>query len=271
MLPEFLHYGFVFRAILAGLILGGVLPVIGLFLVVRRYALFADTLSHVGLAGASIASFFSLPIVTGAIISSLAVGLGLEQLRRSARIGGDALLALFLSGGLAVAVIVATMSNAGRGALIALLFGSISTVDWSDIIIIGTGSILVLTIVLALWRKLFFLSLDAELATASGLPSHGLSLLLTGATAVLIALSLPVVGALLIGALMVIPVLTAIQLHLDFRRTAIASVIYSFVSVSSGLVLSAIFNLPPGATIVLSGVLLFSATFLFATLYRRGR
>lgn len=269
MVSELLQYGFLNRAIVAGLLLGTVLPIVGLFLVVRRYALFADTLSHVGLAGASIASLFGIPVVFGAVAASLSVGLGLEELRRSSRMGGEALLALFLSGSLAIAVTVSTFSNAGRGAFVALLFGSVATVTWIDVGMIAGGTLVILTLIGILWRSLFFLALDEELATASGLPTRALSLLLTGTTAMLMAIALPIVGALLLGALMVLPVLSSLQLRLGFRSTAWSSVLFSLVSVLAGLFLSTGFNLPPGATIVLSGVALFCVTSLLASL-RRG-
>ncbi len=272
MLSDLFEYGFVTRALLAGILLGTVLPVVGMFLVVRRYSLFADTLSHVALAGASVFSLFGLPIILGAAASSVVAGLGLETLRRSSRLGGEALLALFLSGSLSIAVTVSTFSNGGRGAFIGLLFGSVSTVTGDDVVLIAIGTILILAMVSVLWRRLFFLSLDEELASASGLPTRGLSALLTGITALLMALSLPIVGALLLGALMVLPVLTALQLRLGFHRTTLFAVGFSLLSVLTGLILSATFNLPSGATVVLCGVIVFCLVFILASTFRmRGR
>lgn len=265
---EIFQYGFVARAIIAGILLAIVLPIVGMFLVVRRYSLFADTLSHVALAGASIFSLFGLPVVLGAATSSLVAGLGLEELRRSSRMGGEALLALFLSGSLAVAVTVSTFSTSGRGAFIGLLFGSVSTVTWNDVGLIAIGTAVILSITSLLWRRLFFLSLDEELASASGLPTRHLSLLLTGMTALLMALSLPIVGALLLGALMVLPVLSALQLRLGFRSTALFAVCFSLLAVLAGLSLSASFNLPSGATVVLAGVVVFGIVFASASTLR---
>lgn len=268
MLPQLFEYGFVLRALMTGTLLGIVLPVVGMFLVVRRYSLFADTLSHVGLAGASVFSLLGLPVVLGAAISSLAAGLGLEGLRRSSRLGGESLLALFLSGSLAIAVTVSTFSNSGRSAFMGLLFGSVSTVTDGDVVLIAIGTVLILSIIALLWRRLFFLSLDEELASASGLPTRGLSLFLTGITALLMALSLPIVGALLLGALLVLPVLSALQLRLGFRSTTFFAIAFSLLSVLAGLLLSATFNLPSGATVVLCGVIVFCLVSTTASLYR---
>lgn len=255
---ELLQYGFAQRALVAGTILAVVLPPVGLFLVVRRYALFSDALAHVGLAGASLAALIGVSPLLGALATSLGTGVVLEELRRTSRLNGDALLALFLSGSLALAVTVASFAPGGRGTFSALLFGSITTVTSFDVVAMLLAAATIGLVLRICWRRFFFLALDDELAQASGLPVRSLSLVLTVMAAVLTALALPVVGALLVGALMIVPVLAAMQLRLNFTRTALWSVAFSLLATWSGLALSAAYDLPPGAVTVLCAIVAFS-------------
>lgn len=268
---EIVQYGFVLRAMAAGMLLAVILPIMGMFLVVRRYSLFADTMSHVALGGASVFSLFGLPVIAGASLASLVAGLGLEELRRSSRLGGEALLALFLSGSLALSVTISAFSPSGRSDLIGLLFGSIATVTGNDIALIAIGTVAILAVVAFQWHRLFFLALDEELSSASGLPTRGLSLLLTGLTALLIAIALPIVGALLLGALMILPVLSSLQLRRGFGLTTLFAVFFSLLAVLAGLLLSVNFDLPSGATIVLCGVAIFVIVWASARAYRLRR
>ncbi len=252
-----LQYGFMQRAFAAGIFIGIIAPIIGTYLVTRRYSLMADTLSHIALAGVAIGFLAGLqPLVTAIIVSVLgAVGIEYLRMRRAAQ--SESLLALFLSGSLALAVVLMSLAHNLNTSVLSYLFGSITTVSASDLWLIGSLGLIVLLVVIIARRPLFLLSLDEELATSGGIRSSVFNILLVALAAITVSLSMRIVGILLIGALMVIPVLTAMQLSGSFRRTTILAVLLSLFSVLTGLVLSYQWNLPSGGTIVLVALALF--------------
>lgn len=254
---EIFQYDFMVRAFEAGIAVGVVAPLIGMFLVVRRYSLMADTLAHVSLAGVAVGLLFAVNPIFSAIALSLLAALGIESLRNSKRLFSESILALFLSGSLAIAVIILSLSKGFNANLFSYLFGSISTVSLEDLwITVGLASVVFLTTVL-LYKELFFVSFDEELAEANGLPVKWLNIAMVMLAAVAIALSIRIVGVLLIGALMVIPVISAMQYGRGFRTTLMLSVALSLTAVIIGLFASFYFDLASGGAIVLTALLLF--------------
>lgn len=261
-LLDIFQYDFLLRAFLAGLIISVLAPIIGMFLVVRRYAFLADTLAHVSLLGVALALFFHIPTVIGAIIVSVGAALGIDRLRLSGRMMNDATLALFLSVSLAAAVVLVSTSGVSNVNLMSYLFGSLSTVSRGDVWLLAIISTAAIVILAFFYRSLFLISLDEDLARVSGIRVgivHGGFLVFAAMTA---ALSLQIVGVLLLGALMVIPVLSALQFGRGFRSTLFLSLLFSLASFFIGFVFSYVFGLPSGGTIVLSAGGLFFLAFL---------
>ena len=265
MLLDFFAYDFLTRALIAGIIVATVAPMLGIFLTVRRYALIADTLSHASLAGVAIGLLAGINPVITAIAVAIVVAIGIERLRLSGRFSGESILALFLSGSLAFAIVAMSAAQKFNGGVLAYLFGSITTVSVNDLWIIGGLGVVTVGIILVFYRKLFLLSFDEDIARANGLPVTAYSLLLAILTAATVAVSMRVVGVLLIGALMVIPVLAATQFNRGFKATMAIAVIISLVSVLLGLAMSYAFDLATGGTIVLCAV----GFFLLSLLRRR--
>lgn len=259
---EIFQYDFMIRAFEAGIALGVVAPLIGMFLVVRRYSLLADTLAHVSLAGVAIGLFAKLNPLLSALIASVLAAFGMERLRASRRVFGESVLALFLSGSLAFAVVLLSLAKGFNATLFTYLFGSISTVSQSDVWVIVALAVVVFLDVIFLYKELFFVSFDEELAQASGLPVHRLNLTIVFLAAITVALALRIVGVLLIGALMVIPVISAIQYGRGFRTTLIWSVVFSLISVIFGLFASYYFDLASGGAIVLVALGIFLVSLL---------
>ncbi len=255
---EIFQYDFMIRAFIAGLCIGVIAPLIGLFLVVRRYSLLADTLAHVSLFGVASAIFFAIPPIIGALASAILASLGIEWLRESKKIEGESILALFLSGSLAGALIILALAGGLNANIFAYLFGSITTVSRADLFIIGVCAIAVVSVIFLLFKQFFLLSYDQDLATINGLPVKILNATLMILAAITIAVSMRIVGVLLIGALMVIPVLSAIQFGLGFSKTLLLGVLVSLCAVVSGLFISFYLNLPSGGAIVLVALALFA-------------
>src|SRR3989344_1860113 len=248
---EIFQYDFMIRSFEAGIAIGVVAPLIGMFLVVRRYSLMADTLAHISLAGVAGGLLLGINPIISAIVLSVAAAFGIEELRTSRRIFGESVLALFLSGSLAVAVIILSLAKGFNSSLFSYLFGSISTVTPTDL------WVTIALAVILLYKELFFASFDAELAEAGGLPVKALNLAIVVLAAVAVALSIRIVGVLLIGALMVIPVISAMQYSKGFRTTLLLSVAFSLISVIAGLFASYYFNLASGGAIVVVALLIF--------------
>lgn len=257
---EILQYDFMVRAFEAGIAIGIVAPLIGMFLVVRRYSLLADTLAHVSFAGVAVGLLLKINPIISAIGLSLIASLGIEHLRNSRRIFGESILALFLSGSLALAVIILSLAKGFNANLFSYLFGNISTVTSTDLNITIVLAITVFFAVVLMYKELFFVSFDEELARASGLPVKYINLAIVMLAAIAVALSIRIVGVLLIGALMVIPVISAMQYRYGFRSTLLLSVLFSVVSVIAGLFAAYYLNLASGGAIVIVALIIFLAS-----------
>ena len=254
---EIFQYDFMIRAFIAGIAIAIIAPLIGAFLVVRRYSLMADTLAHVAIFGVALGLIFkTYPLLT-AVLVSVAAGFGMEKLRNNKRLSGDSILALFLSGSLAIAIVLISMVRGLNVNFFNYLFGSISTVSSNDLYFIGALALSSIFIIGGFYKELFLTSLDDELAKANGIKTNIFNFLLIILAAFSISLSIKIVGALLIGALMVIPVITSIQFKLSFKKTIITAVIISIFSVISGLFISYYLGWASGGTIVIISLIIF--------------
>lgn len=248
---EIFQYDFIVRGLEAGIIVAFIAPLIGIFLVLRRYSLIADTLSHVSLAGVAMAFLFGWnPIITTIGVTTLS-SIGIEKLRNTKNIYGESALALFLSGGLALATILLSIGKGFNSNLLNYLFGSIVTVTSNDIITILILAIVIVTLLVLFYKELIYITFDEESAKVSGLPVRFINTLFIILVALTVSLAIPIIGILLITALIVIPVVTALQLRKSFKKTILYSEIFSIFSVVSGIFISYYFNLSTGGTIVL--------------------
>lgn len=248
---DIFNYGFIVRGLEAGIIIAILAPFVGIFLVLRRYSLIADTLAHVSLAGIAIGLVLKInPIIT-AMGTSVLSSVLIERLRLSKKVYGESALAIFLSGSLAFAIVLMSRAHGLNVNLFNYLFGSIVTVKQTDVLIIGILGALVIAILMAFYKELVFISFDEEAAQVSGIPTRAINILLISMAALTISLAIPIVGVLLISALMVIPVVTALQFKLSFLRTIMLAECISIFSVIAGIFLSFYADLSTGGTIVL--------------------
>jgi zinc transport system permease protein len=261
MLINILQYGFILRGLEAGVIVAIIAPLIGIFLVLRRYSLITDTLAHVSLAGIALGLLFGINPIFTAIGTAVVASLGIEKLRTSQKVYGESALAIFLSGSLAIAVIILSLANGFNANLFNYLFGSIVTVSAGDVWTIGILALITIVILFAFFKELVFISFDEEAARVAGIPVRLINTILIILAALAVSLSIPIVGVLLISALIVIPVVTALQLKQNFVRTIIFAEIFSVLSVVTGIITSFYFNLSAGGTIVLIMLAIFIAVF----------
>ncbi len=247
------------RALEAGIIVGLICPLIGIFLVLRRYSLMADTLAHVSLAGVAIGLITNInPIIT-ALITSIISSIAIERLRETKKVYGESALALFLSGSLALAIVLISLARGFNVNLFSYLFGSITTVREGDIGIIFILGVIVIGLIIAFYKELVYISFDEETARVSGINTRLINTLLIILTATTIAISMRIVGILLISALIVIPVVTALQFKKGFKQTIIIAELVSLVSVVTGIFASYYLDLAAGGSIVLIALAIFIA------------
>ena len=265
MLPEFLDYGFMHRAFAAGAVTALICPAIGIFLVPRRLSLIADTLAHVALAGVALGLFLGISPVLGALVVTLGGAVGMERLRSRGALQGDAALAVFLSGGFALAVVLISLAQGFNADLFAILFGSILTVSPTDVWLISALGALVVATVGTFYKELLAITLNEDLARTSGVPVGALNLVLTILTALTTVVAMRMVGVLLVSAMIVIPTLTGFALGRSFRKATAIAIGMALLSVVLGLIAAYYFRLAAGGAVVLTALLLFA----LASLVRR--
>ena len=256
-LIELFQYGFMVRAFWAGLIVAVIAPLMGSFLMVRKLSLIADALSHVALTGVAIGLLIGInPLIT-TIFFTVITAYIIEEIRSNERVSTESILAMILPGGLSLSLILISLANGFNTNLFTYLFGSITTVTQRDIWIILMLGICVGSILLIFYRQFMYTSFDEESARTSGMPVHLINHVFMILIALTVSVAMKVVGALLIGALMIIPVITAMQVVKGFTASIAASIIVALMSVLFGLVASYYINLPAGATIVIVSILFF--------------
>jgi len=254
---EIFQYEFMQRAFLAGIIISILASVSGTFVVLKRYSMISETLAHSALVGVAVGLVAGYnPLWMAVIIAILSAWL-IEYLRSSFALYSDSILAIFLSGSLATAVIIVSLGGAFNNSLFSYLFGSILSVSSEDVITIASFGVFALSLLLIFSKELYFIAYDEEVAKTSGVKVKLLNYLLVTVVAIIIALSIRVVGSLLIGALMVIPTVAALQYRRGFVQTMLISLLFAIISVLVGMTLSFYFSLPSGATIVLSVLSIF--------------
>lgn len=260
---DIFQYSFIIRGFEAGLIIALISPLIGIFLVLRRYSLIADTLSHVSLAGVAIGLLLKVNPLLSAISISVLSSIVIERLRISKKVYGESALSIFLSGSLALAIVLISLNKGFTIDLFNYLFGSLVTVKQSDVTIIGILGAAVFATVIAFYKEFVFTTFDEEAAHVSGIPTRFINITLIILAALTVALAIPIVGVLLISALIVIPVVTALQFRTNFLKTIFIAEAISIASVIIGIIFSFYANLSTGGTIVLLTIIFFILSLLF--------
>ena len=254
---EMFEMEFMQRAWLAGLIMAVICPLIGSFLVLRRQSLIGDGLGHIAFAGVAGGALWGYSPVLSAAAATVLGALAIERVRVRLSDAADMVLAIFFYSGMGLAVIFTGLNKEGGFNLSSILFGSLMTVSGRDLMIVALLGMCTIIFVVLFYRPLQYLTFDETSARVAGLPVERLNLLLALLTALTVALSMRIVGLLLVSAMLVIPVACALQTARSFAGTIMQSMAYGLLSVALGLTISYYANLAPGGTIVLTGTALF--------------
>ncbi len=257
---EMLQYAFMQKALLAGLLVAVICPIMGMFIVIRRQSMMGDGLGHIAFAGVAGASLLGIAPVWGAMVLTVGAAAGIELLRRRYSQFADMSLALFFYAGLAMAVVCSTLSNMPSAGILSFLFGSILTATWESIAQIGIAAVLIIGLFLWKWPDLLLASFDTEVAEAAGIRTERIHMIFSILTALVVVTGMSIVGILLISAMMIIPVAAAHLWKTGFKTTLYIAVAYSVTAMCLGLWGAFAFDLAPGGSIVLTALLLYVAT-----------
>jgi zinc transport system permease protein len=261
---EIFHYSFMVRAQVAGLVVGITIPLLGSFLVARRYSLIADSLAHVSLAGVGAGLLASVSPIILAVPATVLGALILEYLRQNKRVSGETSLAILMSGGLAVAIVLANLAHNATSDFSNYLFGSIATTTPSDLVVLSIAALIIVLIVILNYRAFLHISFDEDSARIARYKVNALNYLLIAMTAVMVVLSLRIIGGLLISALLVIPVVTASQFAHSFFQTIWLAIVLAIIAIGVGLLLAFYVGIAAGGAIVLSALAMFILSLIFA-------
>ncbi len=260
MTLEILSYGFMQRAIISGIAIALLCSVVGLFLVLRRYSLFGDAIAHSSFGGIAAGLLIGIYPLWGAYIVSLFSALVITRIRQKFDISGDAAVAVLLSSGIAVGLILISLSGGFTVNIFSFLFGSILLVSVEDTILILGLTGVILIVILLLYRELIYSTFNEEQAKVSGIPVDKINYLIVFIAGITVVTSIQLVGILLISALFVIPNVTAIMYGRSFKQTALLSIVFAVSSVICGILVSYVFDITPSGTIVLLSIAILGIT-----------
>jgi zinc transport system permease protein len=263
------HSEFMRLALGAGAVVGVLAPAVGFFLVQRRQSLIGDGIGHVAFAGVAAGILLDVSPVLTALVAAVLGGVAVELLRSRGGAAGDQALAIVFYTGLALGVVLVSSAGALNVNLFQYLFGSILTVTSTDLLVIASLGTVGLATVGLLYRALAAAVVDEEGARVAGVPIGGLNIAVATLAAVTVALSMRVVGILLVAALMVLPVSAAARIAWSMRSTLVLSMGIGLGSALTGLTISYYADLPPGGTIVLVAAAVFGLAAIAGSL--RGR
>ncbi len=254
--------GFVQRAFIIGIVIGLLSSILSLFIVLKRISLIGDGLAHTAFGGLALGYYLNiLPLWVAAGVVILG-SIGITKTTRSSKISSDAAVAIFLQLGLASGIVLLSLSRGFGINLESLLFGSMLLVSPDQIFYAVLVLGVTLALILAFAKELVYSTFDETQAKASGLSTWFFDYLISVLAGIAIIVSIPIVGVLLISALLVLPTLTSAQISNSFRQTVILSPVFGLLSVILGLIASIILDTASGATIVLVGLAIFLITLL---------
>jgi zinc transport system permease protein len=271
MLMDFFRFEFLQNALYTGIIIGFIAPLLGVFVVIRRLSLIADALSHVTLSGIAFSLFLDKKYGIGTGVSPLYAGMGfsvfgalfIEKLRSVYKHYQELAIPIILSGGIGIGVIFMSLADGFNTDLFSYLFGSVSAVTREDLWLILVIAIAVVLTIVFLYKELFLLSFDEEYAKATGLRAKAVHFIFIVMVALVIAVSMRVVGILLVSSLMTLPVAASIRIANGFKQTIYFSIIFGEIAVLGGIFSGYVLDIAPGGAIVIISILILVGTILF--------
>lgn len=253
MLQTIFHmfsYGFMVRALLVGCLISLCAALLGVSLVLKRYSMIGDGLSHVGFGALAVASVMNWAPLAVAIPVVILSAFLLMRISQNARIKGDALIGLISSGALAIGVMAVSLTSGMNVDINNYMFGSILSLSRSDTVMSLILSACVLLCYILLYPRIFAVTFDDVFAQATGTKTGIYNTLLAVLTAVTIVLGMRMMGALLISSLVIFPALTSMRVCSQFKQVIICAAVLSLLCFLAGISISYLYGTPTGASVV---------------------
>ncbi len=249
---------FVQKALIGGILVSLCCALLGVTLVLKRFSMIGDGLSHVAFGALAVATalqvtpmYFTIPVV-------IFTAFLLLKIKDNSKIKGDSAIALISISSLAIGVIFISYSSGANTDIYNYMFGSILAINNQDIAMIITLSIFIILMYFVTYNKLFAVTFDEKFAKATGINTDFYNMLIALLSAIVIVIGMKMMGSMLISALIIFPALTAMRVCKTFKSVIISSVIISVLNFFIGMILSVIFNTPTGASIVVMELIIFS-------------
>ena len=265
---EMLSYPFLVRALVVGVLVSLCASLLGVSLVLKRYSMIGDGLSHVGFGALAIATALNLAPLAVAVPVVVVAAFLLLRLSQNGKLKGDAAIALLSSSALAIGVMTVSMTSGMNTDVNNYMFGSILSLSSADLRLSLILSAAVLALFVLCYPRIFAVTFDETFSRATGVHTQAYNMLLAVLTAVTIVLGMRMMGALLISSLIIFPALTAMRICRSFKGVVICSAVVSVVCFVIGMAASYAFELPSGAAIVIVNIIAFAA-FSFAALLKK--
>ena len=256
-ITEMLSYPFLVRAIIVGLLVALCASLLGVSLVLKRFSMIGDGLSHVGFGALAIASVANIAPLALAIPVCIAASFLLLRMSESTRIKGDAAIAMLSAGALAIGIMVVSMTTGMNTDVYNYMFGSILSLSQADATLSIVLSAVVLVLFVLFYPRLFAVTFDETFSRATGIPTRAYNAALATLSSVTVVLGMRMMGALLISSLIIFPVLTAMRLGKRYRSVTILSAIVAVLGFLIGMYVSYVYEAPSGASVVCVNIVLF--------------
>lgn len=258
LLLQMMTYPFILRAFVVGILVSLCAALLGVPLVLKRYAMIGDGLSHVSFGALAIAVACGWAPVAVSIPVVIAAALALLRLAEKSRMGADAAIALTSASALATGVIVTSLTTGMTTDVDSYMFGSILAMDRGDVALSAVLSGAVLTLFVLCYHRLFAITFDESFSRATGVNVGLYRTLLSVLTALTIVVGMRLMGAMLISSLVIFPALSAMRILKSFRGVVICAAVISVCCFTAGLTAAYLLNTPVGATVVLANLLVFA-------------
>jgi zinc transport system permease protein len=247
------EYEFMIKAFIVGIVIAVITPSVGVVVVLKRFSMIGDTLSHASLAGVAAGLIGGINPVAGSIAACVLAALSIEAVRKLFPKYSEVALSVILSAGVGLAgVLTGFIQNAAN--FNSFLFGTIVAIsDFELYLIIGAGAVILIAF-LVMYKALLYMTFDEESAKLAGVPVRRVNFVFMLLIALTVSISVRTIGILIISSLMVLPVACSLQFSKSFKQTTVISIVFGLVFVLAGLTISFYCNLKPGGTIALTGV-----------------
>ncbi len=255
---EILSYPFMVRAIIVGSLVSLCAALLGVSLVLKRYSMIGDGLSHVGFGALSVAAAMNIAPLKIAIPVVIIAAFFLLRISSNSKIQGDAAIALISSSSIAIGVIVTSMTSGLNADVYSYMFGSVLAMGNSDVVMSIILSVIVLIIYAIFYNKIFSITFDQNFSKATGIKTEFYNTLISILTAITIVVGMRIMGTMLISSLVIFPTLTSMRVFRSFKSVVISSALISVICFTIGIIVSYIMNFPAGASIVLVNLVTFT-------------